>query len=435
MSQRFAQMLLDHVAADAELVRDRLGLEVLELAQAEDFRAARWQFGDGRGQDAKALMAGDVRLAIRRPIGYIGQLTAIDMPFPDLALAQPIQRKVAGDAVKEGERILDDGALIQHGDLHIGLLDNVGRGVRGAHAPLHEAAQRLVVVLEDTQQRGRALHRWRIVLQPGSHPHVIRLRPSIDKNNYHFKARRGARPSVIVLLMVVVLLRGRVRLFVVFLRLWTRRLGAWLGHRARHFPRCLDMAFGLGLGARRLDVPFGLGLWTRRLHLLLRPGLLARCFRMSLLRLEPGRIIVRRLWRMLGELRLRMHRLRFGARRLWMVPRHRRNMCRRMRRGQGRMRVRRRGMHCAGREVRALHVRIVRLRRARRRSTGTWRARPGPLAGRWRTRAAVGVAEVMPVIDVYRAIDVAVIHHGTVHDIGVVVIDDRRPAAIVVPAP
>lgn len=213
---------------------------------------------------------------------------------------------------------------------------------------------------------------------------------------------------------------------------------------------------------------------------------------LGLLRLESGEVVARHLRRMLGELRLRVGLLERPAWLLWhmrgrmrlpLCSRGRRNLsrlrremlagtvaigeaarlerllaglarcarerttapsdirCARSGGRQGRMRVGRGGMQRAGREVRALHVRVVWLDRPLRRTTGALRAErrtrslERTLSGRRRAGAVIGIAEVMPVVDVHRAIDVAVVHYGAVHDIRMVVVHHGRPATIAVATP
>lgn len=287
--------------------------------------------------------------------------------------------------------------------------------------------------------------------------------------------------------------RRLVRLLVVFLwlrTLWlrTRCLRARLGH-VRHLARRFEALFGLR--PRRCELPFGLdlGLRTGWLEMLFPRWLRPFRFLMGLcLLLEPWNIVARHRRRMLYELRLRVGRRRLAARllrrvrermRLALCCRNGRRLSRlrrpvvakpfavgeaarlgrwltglplrarewttalsdignvRARRRQGRVRVRRGGVQRAGREVRALHVRVVWLERPLRRATGALRSERGARS-RSRSRQAgtvIRVAEVVPVVDVHRAIDVAVVHHGAVHDIGMVVVHHGRPAAIAVAAP
>jgi len=297
--------------------------------------------------------------------------------------------------------------------------------------------------------------------------------------------------------VVVVLRRRRVRLLVMFLwlrTLWlrTRCLRARLGH-VRHLARRFEALFGLR--PRRCELPFGLdlGLWTGWLEMLFPWRLRPFRFLMGLcLLLEPWNVVARHRRRMLYELRLRVERRRLPARLLRGVrdrmrlalccrggrglSRLRRQMvgetftigeaarldlllpglsrCARERttalsdignvragRRQGRVRVRRGGVQRAGREARALHVRVVWLERPLRRASGTLRGERGTRSldrtrpGSRRAGTVIGVAEVMPVVDVHRAIDVAVVHHGAVHDIGMIVVHHGRPAAVAVAAP
>src|SRR6187402_1367551 len=184
MGEGFSQVLLHHVSADAEPLGDVFRLKMLKLAKAKDFGTPRGQFGDSFSKDLQALVTGDVRFAVGRAVGNVREFAAFNMAFAHFTLAQPVQREVASHAIEKGERVLNDGALIEHRHLHAGLLHDICGGLGRAKAPLNEAAQRLVVMLEGPQQRRRALRGWRVVLVLRSARHFSRLSPT-DKNKYH----------------------------------------------------------------------------------------------------------------------------------------------------------------------------------------------------------------------------------------------------------